>query len=167
MSMGIHAQRYLKSSDYAHQYDTRTTHLNYLQTAKGMGIEACFSKTSKQGLISQYNLSWDNGEISDVTTKFNCYSLSYSLIKPLYNTDNRRFFVNAGGGGYMAYETIKNNILDEKKNNWSPGAMANVEVEYYIQKMAIFSNFQQIYRPMSDIGDWQWRVGIGVKYVIN
>ena len=161
------AQSYIKNNVEPHGYDSRTIELFYLFKANGQGGEGIFSKTSSKGLIKQIGLSYDNGEFASTQTKYNIYTGHYSILKPLFHNDNESFYFNAGGGGYLSYETMKNEILGEKKNKFSPGILVKVEIEYYINRVGLAVNAQQLYKPLSEIADWQWRLGVGLKYIIK
>lgn len=161
------AQSYIKEHIEPHGYDSRTMELFYLITANGQGAEGILAKTSSKGLIKQYGFSYDNGEFSSTQTKYSIYAAQYNVLKPLYHNDSESFYFNIGGGGYLSYESMKNDILDENKNKFSPGLLAKVELEYYINRIGIGVNAQQLYKPLSEIGDWQWRIGVGIKYIIK
>ena len=163
----LSAQSYIKDSAEPHSYDSKTVELVYLFTKSGMGIEASFGNIDKRGLINQYSLSYDKGQFADTKTKYSIYAAYFGKIKTLYNTDNQNFFLNLGGNAYVSCEQIKNAILNESKTQFSPGIMARLELEYYIGKVGFTVNAQQLYKPLSEIGDWQWRVGVGLKYIIN
>ncbi|GEM_PF-6547451 len=163
----INAQKYIKKNAEPHGYDSRTVEMVYLITELGMGAEASLSTTAKNGLITQYGLAVDMGEFSDTKTDYTTILLSYGKLKTLYRSRQRELFFNAGGNGLLSYEMLKNNILDESTNKFSPGIAAKVELEYYIRNLAVTINAQQIYRPISEIGDWQWRAAIGLKYILN
>ncbi|SMO89484.1 hypothetical protein SAMN06265379_11245 [Saccharicrinis carchari] len=163
----LRAQSYIKDSAEPHSYDAKTTELVYLFTKSGMGIEASFCNVDKRGLINQYSLSYDKGEFTDTKTKYSIYAAYFGKIKILYNSDSKSFFVNLGANAYVSCERIKNDILNECKTQFSPGIMARVELEYYMGKVGFTVNAQQLYKPLSEIGDWQWRVGAGLKYIIN
>jgi hypothetical protein len=53
-----------------------------------------------------------------------------------------------------------------KKGNFSPGVDVVLELEIFYKKYGLSVSGSQLYRPLSIIGDWEWRFALGLKYVI-
>ncbi len=162
-----HSQSYIKDNIDAHSYDAKIIELSYFITKLGVGIEGVYSKTSMNGLINEYVLSFDNGEFSKTKTDYKIYAIQYNKLKTIYNNDNKTFFFNVGAGGYLSYENMKNDLLNVDKKKFSPGILGKIEVEYYVKKIGFSLNAQQLYKPISEIGELQWKLGAGIKYIIN
>lgn len=160
------AQSYLNKS--AHSFHSKTIDAVYLITKEGQGFELSYLNTAKSSLklISQYSLSYDYGKLESGTT-YNSYAASYNILKTIVKDKNNSFFINGGIGAYFSVEQGDNPAVSKSFDNLSPGAIGRLELEYYIRKLALTVNGQQLYRPWSDIGDLQWRVGFGLKYIIN
>lgn len=161
------SQSYIKDNIDAHSYDAKIIELSYFTTKLGGGIEGVFSKTSMKGLINQYVLSLDKGEFSKTKTYYENYAIQYAKLKTIFTNDNKTLFCNVGAGGFLSYENMKNDLLNVGKNKFSPGLLGKIEVEYYVRKIGFSLNAQQLYRPISEIGEFQWKLGVGIKYVIN
>lgn len=150
-----------------HEFSTRAVDGSYLKTKEGIGFQANYSVITKKGRMNLYGLSWDNAKLDNGGTVYNTYSLQTSQLYNILNKKNS-LYVNIGGGGFLSYETAQNEILNKSKSKFSPGAKAKFECEYYIKgKIALFIGAEELYRPLSIIGDWQWRASIGLRYIIK
>ncbi len=148
-----------------HHYKTKSYSFLFLTTAKGNGAKFSFARVSNSNKVPTFSLGWDWGEIkpqTDYNNIFVDYIHYYKLIDI-----NDKVFVNIGPGGYAAFEMQKNNILNSKHNSFGLGISGNAEIEVYINRFAILGGFDQIYKPVSDIGTWQYRLNIGLRYIFK
>lgn len=161
------SQSYIKENSNPHSYDSKIVELGYFMTEHGGGAEGLYSNTSKKGLINQYGLFYDQGEFSGTKTAYHVWGFNYNKLKIIYNTPNKDFFLNLGAGGCLSYEKMNNDILNKEKRGFSPGILGKMEMEYYIRNIGIGLNASQSYKPLSEIGEWQWKLGVGIKYIFK
>ncbi len=148
-----------------HHFKTKSINLLYLNTADGNGAKVSFARVSNSLKISTFSMGLDWGEFkakTDYTNIFADYVHFYKLI----NIKNK-YFINIGPGAYVAYEMQKNTILDSKHNSLGLGLSGDAEMEIYIKRFAILGGFKQIYKPVSDIGTWQYHLNVGLRYIFR
>jgi hypothetical protein len=116
--------------------------------------------------MALYGLSWDKSELDNGGTTYNTYGLHYTQLQTVVKSKNK-FFVNIGAGSFISYETAENTILDKSETKFSPGVKAKFECEYYMGKLCLFTGAEELYRPISIIGDWQWRAILGIRIIIK
>jgi hypothetical protein len=148
-----------------HDNPSKIAELGYLFTNTGHGIQADLSFVNKKDNIHRYSLSFDNGKIGKATTTYKVFKANYTHFYSMYVNDIMYF--NAGGGGFLSYETQKNDMLNMTKGTFSPGVDVVLEIEIFYQNFGLFISGSQLYRPLSDIGKWEWRFSMGLKYVIK
>lgn len=163
-SFGLKSQSYKSSS--------KRIELGYLITGTGQGVQAGASFLTKNENMHRGLIAFDFGDVGNATTTYKVikadYVYLYSLnLKELllWSARNNEMFLNAGGGGFVSFEMLKNELLDQTANKFSPGINITVEFEIFYRNLGFFIAGQQIYRPMSIIGDWEYRFGLGFKYV--
>ncbi len=168
LTVNIYAQNSSQNDEglIAHNYNSQSIEANYLITKYGSGVQISLANANKKSLFSRYILTYENGDIGDATTSYDNVAIGYNLLKPLLNKENKLFF-NVGFGVFANYEMLKNKILDRQHNNLSIGCKARIETEYFIKRIGFGISADQLYRPFSDIGDLQWQVSFGIKFLIH
>jgi hypothetical protein len=136
--------------------------IGYLFTNTGQGVQVDASLINKYKNIHRCALSFDNGKIGKATTTYNVFKLEYSHLYSICLNDITNF--NAGGGAFASFESLKNDMLNQSKSKFSPGAHIVLEAEMFYYKLGLFIAGSQLYRPLSIIGDWEYRFTIGLKY---
>lgn len=147
-----------------HGYGIKMVDVKYIKTADGLGMESTYSVVNKNSTLSNITIGWDKGEIKNGGTEYNNISLNYMILYSIYNV-NRKLYFNIGAGAYTAFEKQRNDILNKKNSSFGLGALATIECEYYINRIAVVIAADQIYKPVSDIGSLQWRAKVGLRYM--
>lgn len=149
----------------AHRFGIKSYSLEFLHTEEGYGGKISYSKVNRNATISDLSLGWDYGDVKPYT-KYNNIFCDYVHFYNLINQRNNLFF-NIGGGGYIAYEMQKNDVLNKDKNSLGAGVLANAEIEIFFNRIAVVGAFEQIYKPKTEIGNWQYRIDVGVRYLFK
>jgi len=147
--------------------------LGYLLTNTGQGFQAGVSLLNNVENLHHASFSYDSGNIGLATTSYKVIKVDYAHLYSLnlkelllWNVRNNEMFLNVGGGGFVSYEMLKNDFLDMSKNQFSPGVNITVEFEIFYRNLGFFLSGTQLYRPMSIIGHWEYRFGMGLKYML-
>lgn len=168
LAFTVRAQKTAKNSESKyftpHSFGTKMIDVKYMKTADGLGMESTYSIVNKNSTLSNVTIGWDKGEIGNGGTKYNNLSLNYMMLHSIYNV-KRKLYFNVGAGAYTALEKQKNDILNKKNSSFGLGVLATLECEYYINRIAIVIAGDQIYKPVSNIGNLQWRAKIGLRYI--
>ncbi len=147
-----------------HCYDSRMINLSSHYTADGVGFDLGYSRINKNASITNLNLEYDKGNYA-TKNQYNIVSANLCLSKPIIK--RQRFYASIGGGTFVSYEKIENSILHLSKNQFSPGALVKMEAELFLSRYALYSSFEQLYRTNSIIGNWQYQVSVGIKYILK
>ncbi len=148
-----------------HHYKTKSFSALLLTTEHGYGAKVSFGRVSCSNKISTFSLGYDGGEMEAKTHYGNLF-IDYVHFYKLINI-NDKVFVNIGPGAYSALEMQRNDILDKKHSSFGLGFSGNAEIEVYMNKFAILGGFDQLYKPVTDIGTWQYRLSLGLRYIFR
>lgn len=148
-----------------HHYNTRKVNVAAILTAEGFGGELAYSKVNNKANTLRLALSYDQSQL-ETTTKYQTVSTNFTYLLPIVK-ESKAFYISIGGGAYLGYDMARNDILDINEEQFSPGVVAKTDAEYYFNKIGFYGSIEEIYRPNSLIGDWQWRASIGLKIVIS
>ena len=155
----------LKISAQYRDYFSNIGQLGGRVTKTGYGIQADMMTTTKSGFINRYSLSYDMGEIGIAKTNYQTIKAEFIMMSIMASREQRYF--NLGWGGFVSHETVRNNLLDMSENRISPGICAMLEFEIFFKYWGFYIVGEQRYRPISLIGDLEWRAGLGVKYLFK
>ena len=155
---------YAQKVSYGHQHTSRMIDAAYLTTASGIGGKLGFTKNNDNFSISQYALSLETG-----TEKYMDYMLIGADYNHMWNLIDikKTFYINLGPGAQIGYESLESQLTTETKNGIILGLSGKAELEFFINKVALFVNAQQYYLPVSNMGDWRLKMHFGLKYVIK
>jgi len=163
----------LSVKSQAYKSSSHRVELGYLITNTGQGVQAGVSLVNKIENLHRASISYDFGDIGSATTSYKVIKLDYAHLYSLdlkdilnWNVKNNEMFLNAGGGGFVSCELLKNDLLDLSKNKFSPGISITLEFEIFYRKLGFFLTGNQLYRPLSIIGDWEYRFELGLKYML-
>jgi len=155
---------FINLSGQPHEYSSKVIQAGYLITKHTQGAKAGFSVITKHSNINSYSLAFNAGILEESTTNYKVIKADYKYLYTLISKNP--VFLNAGGGGFISYELTKNEILEKNKNKFSPGICAVLEFEVFFSNNAgIFISYEQLYRPISIIGNFEYRISTGLKYI--
>ena len=155
----------LKITAQPHVFFSKTAQLSYMKTTTGQGIQADLLNITKAGFMHRFSLAYDMGEVGKATTKYQIAKVDFAMIHSIWS--HELTFVNIGWGCFISRESLSNKLLSQSDTQISPGITLLLEFEIYFNKFGLFMVGEQRYRPMSLIGDWEWRAGAGLKYVFK
>jgi len=136
-----------------------------MMTHTGYGAQADLLKKSRGGFYNRYSVSYDMGAVGNADTKYQTLKADFVILSTISSREQK--YVNIGCGAFISQERLSNNLLNMKDTQISPGITAMLEFEIFLKYWGFYIIGEQRYRPISIIGDLEWRAGIGVKYLIK
>jgi len=130
---------------------------------KGAFLSAVLFKGKFQNI---YEAGFTKGDVGILgLSESSVFHAGYNREFTLANINNT-LFAGIGTGGFLAYEKIKNKILDEVFTSYTPGINLSAFTELYVNdNISLNAAFKQNYRFNSKVGDFFWYIPVGIRYV--
>lgn len=102
------------------------------------------------------------------------FSLNIGYYQDVFRNRTKQFKVSIGGGGVAGYELVnggdselETGALVEAENQFIYGAFAGVEVDIVLNDaISIYGAVNEYYHLNSDLGNFVFYGGVGIKYYI-
>jgi hypothetical protein len=152
---------YSQHYKYRHTKGSNAIDLNLGKTRYGKSVEIGvinFTSSNQQQLL---NITTDFGKIE--TTDYFRISTEYSRQFTVYDI-NKKFYLNIFTGGSLGFESLKNDLIDEKSSGFVPGVLGGLEIESYINnKIAVLAKFKQQYHFNTDFSEFTYHLQLGCR----
>ena len=139
--------------------------LGYMYTKHGQAFLGGYVGYLKDNVVLKVRINTESGLIG--LTDYQDYNISAGA-QYTFGKVTKRGFLNVGGGLYAGFENYKNVEIGIDEGLFDYGVFGGVEIEYFaIERVALFVSIEQIISIKSKLGLLHYKVGGGLRILIN
>ena len=110
----------------------------------------------------------------DFASPYNNFTLNVGYFQTIISSRNRKFTTALGAGGVIGYEVINNGQQDlptgaiiTNSSEFLYGGFIGAELDFYLgESLSLLGKVNQYYHPSSDLGQFAFFGGLGIRYIL-
>ncbi len=119
-------------------------------------------------------MSFANDKVDGLSVPYNNFTLNIGYFREIYRSPRKSWLLAIGGGGLVGYEVVNNGrerldngAVIDADSKFLYGLFIGAEIDVYLSdSWSITGKVNEYWHPPSDLGQFVFYGGIGVKYYL-